>query len=127
MQRSFSVLFRWVSPLREARRRRCTRGEEVGRGVRGGSRQDHVEGRFFQRLQFSGSHCDACASLRDDTSVLQSAAGVQQGDPLGPLLFSLCSTPWLERLKRSFPTLTFVSGTWTMGLSLVKWTMSTKG
>jgi hypothetical protein len=32
-------------------------------------------------------------------------AGVQQGDPLGPLLFSLVLQPLVERIQREFPDL----------------------
>lgn len=37
------------------------------------------------------------------TTVLPSAAGVQQGDPLGPLLFAVAIQPLVEQLRASMP------------------------
>jgi hypothetical protein len=47
--------------------------------------------------------------LTDGGSVLASAQGVRQGDPLGAFLFSLAFRPTLERLIRDMPFATFAA------------------
>src|SRR4051794_34833083 len=44
------------------------------------------------------------------TITLQSMVGVQQGDPLGPLLFSLVLHPFASRIRDEFPQLNL--GVW---------------
>lgn len=39
--------------------------------------------------------------------LIRSSCGVQQGDPLGPLAFSLALQPITEQIKREAPTLAF--------------------
>jgi hypothetical protein len=41
--------------------------------------------------------------------ILASSSGIRQGDPLGPLLFSLAFRPTLEALARELPTATLVA------------------
>jgi hypothetical protein len=49
-------------------------------------------------------YCDS-AYLFFGTCLLLSAAGVQQGDPLGPLLFSLVLHPLALKIQKEFPNL----------------------
>ena len=58
--------------------------------------------------------------LFSEGQTLQSSSGAQQGDPLGPLLFSLAWQPVVE----SLPPYPSTAGTWTMAPSspsLVRW------
>ena len=43
-------------------------------------------------------------------------SGVQQGDTIGPLAFSLVLHPLVERIQREVPVFLFNGGTWTMAL-----------
>jgi hypothetical protein len=47
--------------------------------------------------------------VTDDGTVLASAEGVRQGDPLGPLLFSLAFRPTIEALQKALPRATIVA------------------
>ena len=49
--------------------------------------------------------CSHPAHLFFGSIVLQSMAGVQQGDPLGPLLFSLVLHPLASKVQTEFPHL----------------------
>ena len=53
--------------------------------------------------------------LYDHKHIIESEAGVQQGDPLGPLYFCCGIMPWLMTSMRSTPSTT--SGTWTTAAS----------
>jgi len=45
----------------------------------------------------------------EEGQLLASSSGIRQGDPLGPLLFSLAFRPTLEALARKLPTATLVA------------------
>jgi hypothetical protein len=47
--------------------------------------------------------------VTDSGAILASAQGVRQGDPIGPLLFSLAFRPTLEALQKDLPTSTIVA------------------
>jgi hypothetical protein len=57
---------------------------------------------LYRWVEFCYSHP---AHLFFGSCVLQSAAGVQQGDPLGPLLFSLVLHPLALKIEADFPNL----------------------
>ena len=57
---------------------------------------------LYRWVEYCYSH-PAC--LFFGTITLQSMAGVQQGDPLGPLLFSLVLHPLALKIQREFPDL----------------------
>ena len=57
---------------------------------------------IFAWVQYSYGNA---AKLFSYDSVLEATTGVQQGDPLGPLLFALALHPVLTRLKELFPGL----------------------
>jgi hypothetical protein len=63
----------------------------------------------FERLPGIYKWTEFCysqpAHLFFGEALLASMAGVQQGDPLGPLLFSLVLQPLVERIQREFPDL----------------------
>ena len=52
---------------------------------------------------------DPSILVMEDGLAIASAKGVRQGDPLGPLLFSLAFRPTLEALARKLPRVTLVA------------------